>query len=230
MSNFYQWKISVSDQLRIFAHLHRGIIDMKINLTLVRKTSQQPLISPFCPHIQIWFTWQTWLNFFDTFVHFLDTYSNFKLDHCKLSWVINLWLWVQKDAKMLKRNIFHYCTHCWITLLSTRKPQNVKSLVFVSCAKKILMYNGVAETRFWCIMALQWGVSHDLMATISEIESSILPAPNCVSRVIHQKPKLGMQANTRSIQQTVLWSIPRKTWLQNTWKRRFLQNLDVART
>ena len=200
---------------------------MKINLTLVRKTSQQPLISPFCPHI-LWFTWQTWLNFFDTFVHFLDTYSNSIIAN-SLGWSIFDFEF-KKMQNFEKKHISLLHTLLNHSAVKTRKPQNVKNLVFVSCAKKILMYNGVAETRFWCIMALQWGVSHDLMATISEIESSILPAPNCVSRVIHQKPKLGMQANTRSIQQTVLWSIPRKTWLQNTWKRRFLQNLDVART
>ena len=201
---------------------------MKINLTLVRKTSQQPLISPFCPHIQIWFTWQTWLISL--------TLLSISLTHIQtrsLQTLLgdqSLTLSSKRCKKVEKKHISLLHTLLNHSAVKTRKPQNVKNLVFVSCAKKILMYNGVAETRFWCIMALQWGVSHDLMATISEIESSILPAPNCVSRVIHQKPKLGMQANTRSIQQTVLWSIPRKTWLQNTWKRRFLQNLDVART
>ena len=124
--------------------------------------------------------------------------------------------WVCQEA-----NTLHNSRH----RLHQNFDKNKKS---PKCAKVQFLW--AAQTRYWYIMALQRGSSHDLMATISEIESSILPAPNCVSRVIHQKPKLGMQANTRSIQQTILRLIQHKKWLQNTWKRRFLQNLDVART
>ena len=113
---------------------------MKINLTLVRKTSQQPLISPFCPHIQIWFTWQTWLNFFDTFVHFLDTYSNSIIAN-SLGWSIFDFEF-KKMQKCWKETYFIIANAAESLCCQNKETSNVKNLVFVSCAKKILMYNG----------------------------------------------------------------------------------------
>ena len=69
--------------------------------------------------------------------------------------------WVCQEA-----NTLHNSRH--------RLHQNFdKNKKIPKCAKVQFLW--AAQTRYWYIMALQRGSSHDLMATISEIESSILP-------------------------------------------------------